>query len=111
MMDRLSQGRLNFGVAASGLPSDWQMFNVDGMSGENRDMTREALDIILRLWSDEPEFDYKGKFWHVTKGAEMFGFLRRTCSPCRSRIRPSASPGFPRTPTRSSSPASAASCR
>ena len=60
MMDRLSQGRLNFGVAASGLPSDWQMFNVDGMSGENRDMTREALDIILRLWSDEPEFDYKG---------------------------------------------------
>ncbi len=76
MMDRLSQGRLNFGVAASGLPSDWQMFNVDGMSGENRDMTREALDIILRLWSDEPEFDYKGQFWHVTKGAEMFGFLR-----------------------------------
>ena len=76
MMDRLSQGRLNFGVAASGLPSDWQMFNVDGMSGENRDMTREALDIILRLWSDEPEFDYKGRFWHVTKGAEMFGFLR-----------------------------------
>ena len=35
---------VNFGVAASGLPSDWAMFNVDGMSGQNRDMTREALD-------------------------------------------------------------------
>ncbi len=76
MMDHLSQGRLNFGVAASGLPSDWAMFNVDGMSGVNRNMTREALDIILRLWSDEEEFDYEGEFWHVTKAPEMFGFLR-----------------------------------
>jgi alkanesulfonate monooxygenase SsuD/methylene tetrahydromethanopterin reductase-like flavin-dependent oxidoreductase (luciferase family) len=49
-MDHLGQGRLNFGVAASGLPSDWAMFNADGMSGENREMTREALEIILRLW-------------------------------------------------------------
>ena len=67
MLDHLAQGRLNFGVAASGLPSDWAMFNVDGMSGQNREMTRESLEIILRLWSDEAEFDYKGKYWHVTK--------------------------------------------
>jgi alkanesulfonate monooxygenase SsuD/methylene tetrahydromethanopterin reductase-like flavin-dependent oxidoreductase (luciferase family) len=39
-------------------------------------MTRESLDIILRLWSDEPEFDYKGKFWHVTKTGTMFNTLR-----------------------------------
>ncbi|WP_307756358.1 LLM class flavin-dependent oxidoreductase, partial [uncultured Bradyrhizobium sp.] len=26
MLDHLSNGRLNFGVAASGLPSDWAMF-------------------------------------------------------------------------------------
>jgi alkanesulfonate monooxygenase SsuD/methylene tetrahydromethanopterin reductase-like flavin-dependent oxidoreductase (luciferase family) len=49
MLDHLSGGRLNFGAAASGLPSDWAMFNVDGMSGQNRDMTREALEIILRM--------------------------------------------------------------
>ena len=76
MLDHLAQGRLNFGVAASGLPSDWSMFNVDGMSGQNRDMTRESLDIILRLWSDEPEFDYKGKYWHVTKTGTMFNTLK-----------------------------------
>ena len=45
VLDHISGGRLNFGVAASGLPSDWAMFNVDGMSGQNRDMTREALEI------------------------------------------------------------------
>ena len=72
MLDHLSDGRLNFGVAASGLPSDWAMFHVDGMGGVNREMTREALDIILRLWSDEPHFDYEGKFWKVAKPETMY---------------------------------------
>src|SRR5438105_1923400 len=42
VLDHLSGGRLNFGVAASGLPSDWAMFNVDGMSGQPRDDARGA---------------------------------------------------------------------
>ena len=57
MLDHMAQGRLNFGVAASGLPSDWAMFNVDGNTGEHRVMTREALDIILKLWTTEEPFD------------------------------------------------------
>ncbi|HET6607462.1 MAG TPA: LLM class flavin-dependent oxidoreductase [Rhodopila sp.] len=81
MLDHLSEGRLLFGIAASGLPSDWAMFNVDGMSGTNRQMTREALDIILRLWSDEPAFDYGGQFWKVTKPETMYGFLRPHIKP------------------------------
>ena len=44
---------LEFRRAATGLPSDWAMFNVDGMSGQNREMTREALEIILRMWTEE----------------------------------------------------------
>jgi alkanesulfonate monooxygenase SsuD/methylene tetrahydromethanopterin reductase-like flavin-dependent oxidoreductase (luciferase family) len=81
MLDHMAQGRLLFGVAASGLPSDWAMFNVDGMSGQHREMTRESLDIILRLWSDEPPFDYKGKYWHVTKTGVMFDTLRPHIKP------------------------------
>src|SRR6185312_12438083 len=81
MLDHLSQGRLNFGVAASGLPSDWQMFNVDGMSGENREMTRESLDIILKLWSATEPFHYDGKFWKVDRPAEMLGMLRPHIKP------------------------------
>ena len=67
MLDHMAQGRLNFGVAASGLPSDWAMFNVDGNAGQHREMTREALDIILKLWTAEEPFDYAGKYWKVTK--------------------------------------------
>ena len=84
MLDHMSGGRLNFGVAASGLPSDWAMFNVDGMSGVNRDMTREALDIILKLWSSPEPFDYKGKFWNVSKPPDMFGVLRAHIKPLQS---------------------------
>ena len=43
MLDHMAQGRLNFGVAASGLPSDWAMFNVDGNAGQQpRDDARVA---------------------------------------------------------------------
>ena len=75
MLDHMAQGRLNFGVAASGLPSDWAMFNVDGMTGQHREMTREALDIILKLWTAEEPFDYAGKYWHVTRTDRMLESL------------------------------------
>src|SRR5262249_57500278 len=76
MLDHMAQGRLNFGVAASGLPSDWAMFNVDGNVGQHREMTREALDIILKLWSAEEPFVYRGKYWHVTYTDLMFETFR-----------------------------------
>jgi alkanesulfonate monooxygenase SsuD/methylene tetrahydromethanopterin reductase-like flavin-dependent oxidoreductase (luciferase family) len=76
MLDHMAQGRLNFGVAASGLPSDWAMFNVDGMSGVNREMTRESLEIILKLWTSPEPFDFHGKFWKVSKTDTMFDTLK-----------------------------------
>ena len=87
MLDHLSDGRLLFGVTASGLPDDWAMFGVDGMSGQNRDMTREALDIIPRLWSDEPSFEFKGKYWQVQKPDLMFGFLKPHIKPMQKPCR------------------------
>jgi alkanesulfonate monooxygenase SsuD/methylene tetrahydromethanopterin reductase-like flavin-dependent oxidoreductase (luciferase family) len=94
MLDHLSGGRLNFGVAASGLPTDWAMFNVDGTSGVNRDMTRESLDMILRLWSDEPSFEQKGKFWTIAKPEPMFGFLRPHIYPLQKPHPPIGVAGF-----------------
>src|SRR5437764_8284214 len=81
MLDHIAQGRLNFGVAASGLPSDWAMFHVDGNSGQHREMTREALDIILRLWGDEEEFEYDGKYWKVSQPPLMYETLRPHIKP------------------------------
>ena len=80
-LDHLAQGRLMFGVAASGLPSDWKMFNVDGMAGVNREMTREALDIILRLWEEGAAFHYQGKFWTIDGIEPMLDTLRHHITP------------------------------
>src|SRR5206468_3300474 len=66
-LDHMAQGRFMFGVGSSGLPGDWKLFNVDGMAGENRHMTREALDIILKLWESEEPFEYKGKYWRIAR--------------------------------------------
>lgn len=66
-LDHLSQGRILFGIGSGGLPSDYTLFNVDGANGENRKMTQEALEIILKLWTEKEPFDYRGNYWHVTK--------------------------------------------
>jgi alkanesulfonate monooxygenase SsuD/methylene tetrahydromethanopterin reductase-like flavin-dependent oxidoreductase (luciferase family) len=52
------------------------VINVDGNAGQHREMTREALDIILKLWSAEEPFDYQGKYWHVTRTGLMLETLR-----------------------------------
>jgi alkanesulfonate monooxygenase SsuD/methylene tetrahydromethanopterin reductase-like flavin-dependent oxidoreductase (luciferase family) len=77
MLDHISRGRLNFGIAAGGIPTDWEMFQVDGMNGENRDMTREAIDIILNIWSEKPGWTYEGKYWKAAVPNPMgFGLER-----------------------------------
>ena len=84
ILDHISGGRLNFGIAASGLPSDWEMFNVDGANGVNRLMMREALDIILKLWSTNEPFTYAGKYWTVKNPELMYGFLKPHIKPLQT---------------------------
>jgi alkanesulfonate monooxygenase SsuD/methylene tetrahydromethanopterin reductase-like flavin-dependent oxidoreductase (luciferase family) len=74
-MDHLAEGRYMLGIGASGLPSDWQLFCVDGMKGVNRDMTREALDIMLKVWASDGGVEYKGKFWSVNVPGPMLRTL------------------------------------
>lgn len=80
-LDHLSQGRLMFGVGSAGLPGDWKLFNVDGFSGENREMTAEALTIILRLWTETEPFTHEGKYWTVSRIAPMYGHLEHHMKP------------------------------
>lgn len=80
-LDHLAQGRLMLGVGSAGLPGDWKMFGVDGFSGQNREMTAESLEIMLRLWTETEPFEYSGKYWTVNKIEPMFGYLRPHIEP------------------------------
>jgi alkanesulfonate monooxygenase SsuD/methylene tetrahydromethanopterin reductase-like flavin-dependent oxidoreductase (luciferase family) len=75
-LDHIAKGRFMFGVGSSGLPSDWRLFNIDGTSGQNRKMTREALDIILKLWEAEEPFEYRGEYWSVNRIDTMLDSLK-----------------------------------
>jgi alkanesulfonate monooxygenase SsuD/methylene tetrahydromethanopterin reductase-like flavin-dependent oxidoreductase (luciferase family) len=72
-LDHLSKGRINFGIGASGTPSDLHLFGVDGESGVNRRMMWESIDAILRLWSDPEPYEWTGEFWTVNKPETMPG--------------------------------------
>ena len=80
-LDHLAQGRLYLGIGASGLPSDWALFDVDGASGQHREMTRESLEIMLKMWEDKGPFEYRGKFWNVNVPEKMFDTLHYFLGP------------------------------
>ena len=80
-LDHLAQGRFLFGIGSGGLPSDYTLFDVDGIGGQHRDMTREAIDIILKIWEDQGPFEYKGKFWNVNIPDTMYGTLKYFLNP------------------------------
>lgn len=62
-LDQISQGRLNFGVAPGSVAADWTLLGVNG--ADTRDMMRESLEIIQKMWSGERPFVYAGKYWRV----------------------------------------------
>ena len=47
-------------------------------------MTREALEIILKMWTEEAPWTHTGKFWTVTKPDTMFDFLKPHLKPKQS---------------------------
>ena len=80
-MDHLAEGRYMLGIGASGLPSDWQLFQVDGIGPQTREMTRESLDIMLKIWESDGGLDYEGKYWHVNVPEPMLRTLRHHIKP------------------------------
>ena len=82
MLDHLAQGRLNFGVAASGLPSDWAMFNVDGMSGPApRDDARGARDHPAPVDATSRSSTTRASTGTSPRPAPMLGTLRPHIKP------------------------------
>lgn len=61
-IDIISNGRVRFGVGKGNTPLTADVFNVNAPDAE--EMTIEALELILRAWTQE-RFSYEGKFWQI----------------------------------------------
>jgi alkanesulfonate monooxygenase SsuD/methylene tetrahydromethanopterin reductase-like flavin-dependent oxidoreductase (luciferase family) len=71
MLDHMAQGRFMLGIAAGSIPTDLPMIGLDPAAGLNRDMMRESLEIILKIFTEHVghEWVYEGKYWTVTNPA------------------------------------------
>ena len=61
MFDHMSGGRFILGVGTGGLPSDFELFGT--MEAPRGEMMLESLDMIRRIWSQDPPYEFDGKFW------------------------------------------------
>ena len=70
-LDHLSKGRLNFGIGSGGAVTDFGLFGSDHLGGEHRDRTKESIEGILRMWSENGPFEHHGKYWDFEMPADM----------------------------------------
>jgi alkanesulfonate monooxygenase SsuD/methylene tetrahydromethanopterin reductase-like flavin-dependent oxidoreductase (luciferase family) len=62
--DHMSGGRFLFGVGSGGLASDFELFAVGDPPTRQRKFM-ESIDMILRIWAQDPPYDIQGEFWNV----------------------------------------------
>ena len=64
LFDNLAGGRFIMGVGPGALSSDLEML---GTQDKNRAaMVTESLEMILKLWSEDPPYDISGEYWNLS---------------------------------------------
>lgn len=64
MLDHLLDGRFNLGISPGGLLSDAEAFG--NLGADRAAMFLEGIDMILDIWTKDPPYGLKGRFWSVT---------------------------------------------
>lgn len=95
-LDHLSKGRLNLCFGPGSVTADQELYGLDPKQGA--EMTQEAMEIILKLWSSEPPYHIKGKYWKIDLEQNVdtetkIGFVHK---PLQQPHPPIAMPGMSR---------------
>ncbi len=65
MFDHLCRGRFIMGIGPGGLASDMEIFNLQ-QAAVRPQMLFESIEIVLKLWSQDPPYDIPGRFWKIS---------------------------------------------
>jgi alkanesulfonate monooxygenase SsuD/methylene tetrahydromethanopterin reductase-like flavin-dependent oxidoreductase (luciferase family) len=65
-LDHMAHGRFHWGVGSGGFPGDFEVFGFDPQTGDHRGMTRDAIDMVLKIWDDPEPGLYEHKYWKFT---------------------------------------------
>ncbi len=60
--DHMSRGRFILGIGTGSLVSDFELLGNSDPALRNR-MLVESIDMIEKIWSQDPPYDLKGEFW------------------------------------------------
>jgi alkanesulfonate monooxygenase SsuD/methylene tetrahydromethanopterin reductase-like flavin-dependent oxidoreductase (luciferase family) len=63
-LDHMTGGRLIAGFGSGGYETDAQLFSLPDLP-ERRNITSEAIDVILDIWTRERPYKYQGKYFKV----------------------------------------------
>ncbi len=64
MLDHLLDGRFIFGISPGGLLSDAEVFG--NLNANRNEMFLESINQVLAIWSGEPPYNLKGKYWTIS---------------------------------------------
>ncbi len=70
--DHMSQGRFILGIGTGSLPTDSELFGVTADGAQKGRMLIEHIDMIERIWAQDPPYDLKGEFWNVKVKDSLF---------------------------------------
>jgi alkanesulfonate monooxygenase SsuD/methylene tetrahydromethanopterin reductase-like flavin-dependent oxidoreductase (luciferase family) len=63
MLDHMLDGRFIFGISPGGLLSDAEVFG--NLDADRNAMFLEAINQVLAIWTNDPPYNLKGKFWNI----------------------------------------------
>ena len=69
VIDHITGGRHGINIVAGWYSTELEMFGVPMIEHDARyDMAAEWIEIMMKLWTMEEDFDYDGKYYQVKKG-------------------------------------------
>lgn len=69
VIDHISDGRLTLNLVTGWNTPEIEMFGADLLPHDERySAAEEWLAVVKRLWTEEDEFDFDGKYYHIKKG-------------------------------------------
>ena len=63
LLDQLAQGRFFWGIGSGGFPGDFEVAGIDPKSGAQRQISLDAVDTVLGLWTDPRPGAYTQHSW------------------------------------------------
>jgi alkanesulfonate monooxygenase SsuD/methylene tetrahydromethanopterin reductase-like flavin-dependent oxidoreductase (luciferase family) len=79
MLDHMLDGRFIFGISPGGLLSDAELFG--NLDANRNEMFVEAINHVINIWTGEPPYNLKGKYWSISTERTLMQEIGQGCMP------------------------------